>query len=638
MLLLVPAFKYVVGSVVLPVLGAVPDGAIIAFSGAGKHPQHEVAVGVGALAGSTIMLLTMPWFLAILGGRVSIYDGKPRYGYPYSKLIEKLSSGGGDVHPHSGVDEADIMRGYEAMKAAGLGDMLQESDSEDPVKRAERLLQALTFHRKNFSKLLPERSGLWTSGVEVSRDVRTNAIIMVCTSVGLLVIQIPALSMEQESLRRSAKGESIFALAGMLACFVAFFLYLYWQFRNSDAIRAKVYKKKMQAILDGDVSLSGAFFELVQIYDEAQKHVQDRTNNGAGGSGGAGGSCCSTIESLFGACGLMAPERRSSRELKKEMKQLLKPLFAQFDKDGSGWLEQTETATLIGALGEDPSHVSDFLKEFDLNDDGRLSFDEFTDAMFDYIRRRAVARQAAEGAIENDAQMLTDAVATPTKAVDAKRLRTDLKKAKGARFESLDFETKNGSGTEDGAGGAEEEDSEEESDEEMPEDLLKLSDDEKQAELKSRSYRMMFSGILLVMIFSDPMVDVFGEIGARAGVSPFFVSFVLAPMVSNASELIASYNYASKRTRLTMSSALSALEGAGSMNNTFCTGIFLFLIYSRGLAWRFTAETAAIIAVELLVAAQVLTRTYITLFDACVTLSFYPLSLVLIKSLHYIDG
>ena len=48
------------GSVVLPVLGAVPDGAIMLFSGLGsvEEAQENLAVGVGALAGSTIMLLT----------------------------------------------------------------------------------------------------------------------------------------------------------------------------------------------------------------------------------------------------------------------------------------------------------------------------------------------------------------------------------------------------------------------------------------------------------------------------------------------------------------------------------------------------------------------------------------------------
>lgn len=39
----------------------------------------QVAVGVGALAGSTIMLLTIPWSLAILGGRVDMIKGRPVY-------------------------------------------------------------------------------------------------------------------------------------------------------------------------------------------------------------------------------------------------------------------------------------------------------------------------------------------------------------------------------------------------------------------------------------------------------------------------------------------------------------------------------------------------------------------------------
>eukprot|EP00904_Undaria_pinnatifida_P012667 jgi/Undpi1/8530/HiC_scaffold_25.g10997.m1 len=61
LLLLVPAVAGLVGSVVLPVLGAVPDGAIVLFSGMGDNAQQQLSVGVGALAGSTIMLLTIPW-------------------------------------------------------------------------------------------------------------------------------------------------------------------------------------------------------------------------------------------------------------------------------------------------------------------------------------------------------------------------------------------------------------------------------------------------------------------------------------------------------------------------------------------------------------------------------------------------
>jgi Ca2+/Na+ antiporter len=63
-----------VGGVVLPLLGAVPDGAIMLFSGIGniETAQETLSVGIGALAGSTIMLLTVPWALSVLAGAVNL--------------------------------------------------------------------------------------------------------------------------------------------------------------------------------------------------------------------------------------------------------------------------------------------------------------------------------------------------------------------------------------------------------------------------------------------------------------------------------------------------------------------------------------------------------------------------------------
>ena len=73
---------------------------------------------------------------------------------------------------------------------------------------------------------------------------------------------------------------------------------------------------------------------------------------------------------------------------------------------------------------------------------------------------------------------------------------------------------------------------------------------------------------------------------------------MLAPLASNASELIASYNYAKKKTQKTISVSLAALEGAACMNNTFCLSIFMGLVFFKGLAWKFSAETLSILVVE----------------------------------------
>merc|ERR1719281_1514477 len=88
LLMAIPSLAGLVGSVVLPVLGAVPDGMMVLFSGFGENAQEEVAVGVGALAGSSIMLLTLSWTSAMIGGRVDVKDGICMYKCPVGVPIE----------------------------------------------------------------------------------------------------------------------------------------------------------------------------------------------------------------------------------------------------------------------------------------------------------------------------------------------------------------------------------------------------------------------------------------------------------------------------------------------------------------------------------------------------------------------
>lgn len=56
------------------------------------------------------------------------------------------------------------------------------------------------------------------------------------------------------------------------------------------------------------------------------------------------------------------------------------------------------------------------------------------------------------------------------------------------------------------------------------------------------------------------MVDVMGAVGDRTGVSGFYISFVLAPLASNASELIAAFNYSLKKTSRTIVISFAALQ------------------------------------------------------------------------------
>jgi hypothetical protein len=102
------------------------------------------------------------------------------------------------------------------------------------------------------------------------------------------------------------------------------------------------------------------------------------------------------------------------------------------------------------------------------------------------------------------------------------------------------------------------------------------------------------------------------------------------------------------------------------MNNTFCLGIFLLLIYAKNLAWQFSAETISILFIEvkkpvdrrsfafassglawlyldvhppptppnqLLMAVYAHKHTH-RLIDGIIIMSFYPLSLLLVVLLE----
>lgn len=114
--------------------------------------------------------------------------------------------------------------------------------------------------------------------------------------------------------------------------------------------------------------------------------------------------------------------------------------------------------------------------EFDLDKNGKIDFSEFV---------RGVTRY-----VQSNSNIL------------------NKKKERGLSGFQLNFdeEERQDESGEDGGEGEEEE---------MPEDLLHLSPEEQQRRLKARAAWFLGLGTALVLLFSDPMVNVLSEIGSR---------------------------------------------------------------------------------------------------------------------------
>jgi Ca2+/Na+ antiporter len=494
------------------------------FSGLGdvEKAQETLSVGVGALAGSTIMLLTIPWGLCVLKGGVN-FTGP---------------------------------------------------DMEPDYKRP--------------SKASPGAATLSTTGVALSPAINHGAKMMMLTTFPYFLIQIPAffLTGTRETV---SKGEHYWAMGGFIVCITFFVAYLYTQVKLSNDTAHKLRRMNVikESLKKGALSLKGALGAEVHelVRKESTKCVTNEVANEAT-------TLCTANEKHTRRCTLDGDYLYPPSNVIDLLKGILGDTFHSYDQDGNGSLSKDEFRLFLADFHEKISTpmLDEVFSMLDKDGSNSISYDEFIIACYIIIvSKDFVPRRSSLISLSKAAQNLMS--------------------------------------NEDG----EEEQDEEE---EVPKDFTSLSPEEQQFAIKRRAFTMLFIGTTLVLLFSDPMVNVLSEVAVRLNIPAFYVSFILAPLASNASEVIASQYYAAKKTRKTITVALTALEGAASMNNTFCLSIFMALIFFRGLAWQYSAETISIILVQFGIGTLAL-RGKMTTFTGLIVLAIFPLSVVFVAVLEY---
>jgi Ca2+/Na+ antiporter len=239
------------------------------FSGIGsmEEAQETLSVGVGALAGSTIMLLTVPWSMSVLAGRVDIRS---------------------------------------ELKGDGL------AYQSTPKLTAKSSLRDHLFH----------------TGVSISPEVRHGGIIMILTMIPYLIIQLPALFLHGPS-DVIAKGEKWWALFGLIVCILSFTTYLFIHLRASKNDEEKL--KRLEVMKDmlkqGTVSLSGAFYDIIQTYGS------DETLSGQDYGSVSNGN-----------------RHTVPLKVREYLSEILKEPFRHYDVDGSMGLQKSEVCVNLSTF------------------------------------------------------------------------------------------------------------------------------------------------------------------------------------------------------------------------------------------------------------------------------------------------
>ena len=466
-LLLLVLSPGLVGGLLLPLLGSLPDGLIVLFSGIGPDAQQQLSVGVGTLAGSTILLLTLPWAACAVMGRVD------------------LSADG---------SSAQYKRGLTAAGSASW----------------------LAF--------------LTRSGIQTSSVVNPAAYIMLATSLTYLVVQGPAWAQRQYPSVDAATPDQVaavaaavrkFALAGFVLALALFIAYSVYSVRSSmqEEAQANVIREaRKQAVVKGLVGLA----QLIGLENSVAREEEEALRGRASGAGGFGLDAMLSSLTSSGAAGALVTNTG-----------MVKALFDKYDADSSGALDVAEVRAMLAELKMPlpSSYVKELVREVG-GPEHQVRLEEFKQLLDTCMNKVSQDRDADDAAPAEQAPLRAQPGGAAASASDA--LLAD--------------------------GGEEEEEEEEEEAEE--EEAANLTP----AEIRRKAFGTLALGVVLVSLFSDPMVNVLSEIANKADIPPFYVGFVIAPVISNASEIISSISQAQKKRKANIDVTYSQLLGAATMN------------------------------------------------------------------------
>lgn len=417
----------VIGGLVIPLLGSLPDVTIIFVSiaiGSAEELLEQVHVGIGALAGSTVMLLSVAWTGGLFAGRCDIVNGK---------AVDRQLTNPQDVR---------------------------------------------------------------NTGVTVEPEIRTNALIMIATLLPYFVIEFVSLFNMAHTLTPTEKVEKEkgYVLLAFFVAFILFVVYSVYMVMNTSfqeqRLRAARKKLVLQKLADMFVSNVNRR-ELVLDIDGGDNNNNDNNNDN---------------------------NNHEDEHNKEEVR---------LDVMGSSDVEME--AGMPQATEKDEG--------FNLEDDV-IDIDNGADRSSDSVPdARAEASLASEIMKGRSLADMHEAI-RKFRASSGQRSAIKLLDAEAARATA--------------AAAAEDMDKDLESPEAA---AAGAATEVSRNNVIAKALMLLAVGTTVVVIFSDPLVDSISALATQLHIKNFFVAFIVAPLASNASELITSIYFCSKKTSKSVSVA-----------------------------------------------------------------------------------
>ncbi|KAD6794508.1 hypothetical protein E3N88_05404 [Mikania micrantha] len=146
----------------------------------------------------------------------------------------------------------------------------------------------------------------------------------------------------------------------------------------------------------------------------------------------------------------------------------------------------------------------------------------------------------------------------------------------------------------------------------------------------AKAIMLLVLGIAMLALLAEPLIHSVQNVSSAANIPSFFISFILVPLATNARAAISAIKTASKRNERTTSLTFSELYYGVFMNNVLGFSVLLAVIYFRGLAWDFSAEILVVLIVSIIMGMAASFRSKFPIWTSFIAYLFYPLSLIFV--------
>ncbi|KAF7141178.1 hypothetical protein RHSIM_Rhsim06G0204500 [Rhododendron simsii] len=145
-----------------------------------------------------------------------------------------------------------------------------------------------------------------------------------------------------------------------------------------------------------------------------------------------------------------------------------------------------------------------------------------------------------------------------------------------------------------------------------------------------KAIMLLVAGIAILAVLAEPLIESVQSFSQSATLPSFFISFILVPLATNARGAISAITAARRKKPRTTSLTFSEIYGGVFMNNVLGLTVLLSLVYFRGLSWEFSAEVLIVLIVSAIMGVAASFSSTFPIWTSLVAYLLYPLSLILV--------